>query len=211
MSKPTTTKKQIMRKGSRIVLAALSLLLLVAMAQEVFAQRRWRAKEEVEAGGWYVAYGNELNEEEAARGAVESWVSLQNSERETIRTWADTMLRQAIALMVSGNARGSEIADRFSRDEQRDARRFGVETIRDLLGSRTSGAQILKLGSIEFKAGVIEYRDRSRDYGRREVVFMPYFALRPSYGRSSHHRRFDDDRHDDESWRDRDRDDDGYR
>ncbi len=191
-----------MRKGSRIVLAALSLLLLVAMAQDVFAQRRWRAKEEVEAGGWQVAYGNELSEEEAARGLVAAGVSLQNSERETIRTWADTMLRQAIALMVS--VRGPETADRFSSDEQRDARRFGVETIRDLLGSRTAGAQILNVGSIEFKAGVIEYRDRSRDYGRREVVFMPYFALRSRYG--GHH---DSDRH--ERWRDRDRDDDGYR
>ncbi|MCW5206036.1 hypothetical protein VU08_03765 [Desulfobulbus sp. F5] len=42
-------------RASRLVLVAVSVLLLVAAAQDVFAQRRWRAKEEVEAGGWYVA------------------------------------------------------------------------------------------------------------------------------------------------------------
>lgn len=185
------------------MMAALSLLLLLAMAQEGFAQRRWLAKEEVEAGGWYVAYGNELSEEEAARGAVESWVSLQSGDRESIRTWANTMLRQAIALMVS--ARGPETADRFSQDEQRDARRFGVETIRDLLGSRAAGAQILNLGSLEFKAGVIEYRSRTHDYGRRrrEVIFMPYFALRPGYSRHRHSHFRDRDGYGRDGWRDR--------
>jgi hypothetical protein len=190
-----------MMRASRLVLVAVSVLLLVAAAQDVFAQRRWRAKEEVEAGGWYVAYGNELTEDDAARGNVESWVSLQNSDRETIRTWSDSLLRQAIALMVS-NA-GPESADRFEREHQRDARRFGVETLRDLLGSRTSGAQILSLRSIEFKAGVMEYRDRGSDYGRRrDTVFMPYFALRPKYGHRSRHDGYRDDR--DDYRRDRD-------
>jgi hypothetical protein len=184
-------------KASRIVLAAVSLLLLVAAAQDVFAQRVWRAKEEVEAGGWYAAYGRELTEDEAARGAVESWVSLQRSDIETLRTWADSLLRQSIALMV--NSVGPDAADGFGRDEQREARRFGVETIRDLLGSRTSGAQILVSGSVEFKAGVIEYRERGWEHGRR-TMFMPYFALRPKYRHRSHR-----DWHDrDDRWRDRD-------
>lgn len=185
-------------KASRIVLAAVSLLLLVAAAQDVFAQRVWRAKEEVEAGGWYAAYGNELTEDEAARGAVESWVSLQRSDIETLRTWADSLLRQSIALMV--NSVGPDAADSFGQDEQREARRFGVETLRDLLGSRTSGAQILVSGSVEFKAGVIEYRERGWDrYDRRgrQVMFMPYFALRPKYGHRRHRDR-------DDGWRDRD-------
>jgi hypothetical protein len=185
-------------KASRVVLAAVSLLLVVA-AQDVFAQRRWRAKEEVEAGGWYVAYGNELSEDEAARGMVESWVSLQSGDRDTLRTWSDSLLRQAIALMV--HDLGPEGADSFSRDEQREARRFSVETIRDLLGSRTAGAQILVSGSVEVKAGVMEYRDRSADYSRRrETVFMPYIALRLKYGRRHHHSEYRDD------WRNRNRD-----
>ncbi|MCW5200569.1 hypothetical protein VU07_01950 [Desulfobulbus sp. F4] len=186
-------------KASRVVvLAAVSLLLLLmAGTNEVFAERRWEAKSEVEAGGWYAAYGNELTEGEAARGEVESWVSLHRSERESIRAWTDSLLRQSIALMVS--SLGPESADSFGRDDQREARRFGAETIRDLLGSRAAGAQILVLGPVEFKAGVIEYRDR-RDHnyhGRRhETMFMPYFALRLKYGRR-HHR---------DDWRDRDYD-----
>ncbi|WP_417909768.1 hypothetical protein [Candidatus Electronema sp. PJ] len=188
-------------KASRIVLAAVSLLLLVAAAQDVFAQRVWRAKEEVEAGGWYVAYGRELTEDEAERGAVESWVSLQRSDIDTLRTWSDSLLRQSIALMV--NSVGPDAADRFGRDEQREARRFGVETLRDLLGSRTAGAQILVSGSVEFKAGVIEYRERGWDHydrRRRQVMFMPYFALRPKYSHRRHRDR-------DDGWRDRDRGD----
>jgi hypothetical protein len=173
---------------SKIVTTALSLLLLVATAQDVFAQRRWRAKEEVEAGGWQAAYGNELTEDDAARGAVESWVSLQSSDRETIRTWADQLLRQSISLLVS--SAGPEWADNFGRDEQREARRFSVETIRDLLGSRTAGAQILVSGPVEVKAGVIEYRDRRV----HEIMFMPYIALRLKYGRSHRH-------HDRDGWR----------
>lgn len=180
-------------RASKIVLAALSLLLVAATAQSVFAQRRWLAKEEVEAGGWHVAYGRELTEREAERGEVDSYVSLHRSDRETLRTWADTLLRQAVAMMVHDI--GPWAADGFGRDEQREARRFGVETIRDLLGSRTSGAQILLTGPVEFKAGVIEFRDRSSEYSRRrEVYFMPYFALRLKHGRGHHRPDFRDDR-----------------
>lgn len=190
-------------RASRIVLATLSLLLVAVTAQSVFAQRRWLAKEEVEAGGWHVAYGRELTEREAERGEVDAWVSLHRSDREAIRTWSDSLLQQALAMMV--HDLGPWAADGFDRSEQREARRFGVETIRDLLGSRAAGAQILLTGPVEFKAGVIEYRDRSSEYRRgREVYFMPYFALRLKNGRRHHRSDFHDDRDD---WRDRDRHD----
>jgi hypothetical protein len=193
-------------RASRIVLAALSLLLVAATAQNVFAQRRWLAKEEIEAGGWHVAYGRELTEREAEQGEVDFHVSLQRSDREAVRTWADELLRQALAMMV--HDLGPWAADGFGRDEQREARRFGIETVRDLLGSRVAGAQILLTGPVEFKAGVIEYRDRSSEYRRhREVFFMPYFALRLKHGRRSPHRP--DFRNDRDGWRDRDYDRDG--
>jgi hypothetical protein len=100
---------------------------------------------------------------------------------------------------------GPSSADGFSRDEQREARRFGIETIRDLLGSRVAGAQILLTGPVEFKAGVIEFRDRSSEYRRRrEVFFMPYFALRLKHGRRHDRPDFRDDR---DGWRNRDHDD----
>uniref|UniRef100_UPI0040578100 hypothetical protein n=1 Tax=Candidatus Electronema sp. TaxID=2698783 RepID=UPI0040578100 len=193
-------------RASRIVLAALSLLLVAATAQNVFAQRRWLAKEEVEAGGWHVAYGRELTEREAERGEVDFHVSLHRSDRETLRTWADSLLRQAVAMMV--HDLGPWAADGFSRDEQREARRFGIETIRDLLGSKVAGAQILLTGPVEFKAGVIEYRDRSSEYRRhREVYFMPYFALRLKPGRRHHRSDRSDFRDDHNRWRDRGHDD----
>ncbi|MCW5199165.1 hypothetical protein VU05_00250 [Desulfobulbus sp. F1] len=62
-----------------------------------FCSEKVASKGRSRSGRLVCSYGNELTEGDAARGNVESWVSLQNSDRETIRTWSDSLLRQAIA------------------------------------------------------------------------------------------------------------------
>lgn len=181
-------------KVSRWAAAVMFLFLFVVVAQDVFAQRgRSRAEEDVEAGGWYMGYGDELTERDAEQGNVAPGVSLYNSDREEVRAWAESLVRQAMALMV--NRRGTDTVRDFGHDEQREARRLTIQTVREMLGSRQSGSAVLDLRSIEVKAGVLEYRSRRSGGGYeerrgRETIFVPYVGLRPTHERR--HR----DRHD---------------
>lgn len=161
---------------SKCTFFAVCFLCLAFSAESVFAQRAWMARESVETEGWHVAYGNELRGRDAYHGYVEPGVSLfdrrSRRDRRAVRAWADTLVLQALALMV--NREGVDSAMYFRHKEQRDARKFFVDTVRELLRSRASGAQILDAGAVEVKAGVVEY-------GRRRPRFVPYVGLRPKY------------------------------
>lgn len=161
---------------SKCTFFAVCFLCLAFSANNVLAERGWMAREAVETEGWHVAYGNELTGRDARRGYVEPGVSLYDRssrrDRRAIRAWADSLVLQALALMV--NREGVDSAMYFRHKEQRDARRFFLDTVRELLRSRASGAQILDAGAVEVKAGVVEY-------GRRRQVLIPYVGLRPKY------------------------------
>uniref|UniRef100_UPI00405700CB hypothetical protein n=1 Tax=Candidatus Electronema sp. TaxID=2698783 RepID=UPI00405700CB len=123
-------------------------------------------EEEPDFGGWHVAYSNEVTEKQAAQGYVNFQLSLFSGDAEIIESWADFMLRQAVALMV--HKAGPELADQFTPDEQQHAGRFGVATIKKLLRSKQSGYEQKNFSSLVVKAGVT----------KRGGKFIPYFALR---------------------------------
>jgi hypothetical protein len=137
------------------------------LAQNSVAQPVSQLTDEPDIGGWHVAYSNEVTENQAAQGYVDSQLSLFNGDAHAIEAWADFMLRQTVALMVHQD--GPELADKFTQDDQRAASMFGAATIKKLLRSRTAGSEQINLSFFAFKAGTIERGDK----------FIPYFALRP--------------------------------
>lgn len=177
--------------ASRWRAAAVSLLLLACVVPGALAGG-WREKQEVERDGWQAAYGNELTEADADRGAVAPGVFIYAERRtramDALHDWADALVRQAEAKMTS--SLGPASARDFGQEARWQARRLTVRTVRDLLRSRQEGvSEIISWGGIEFKAGVLRYRGRERDgrsldYDRRpgEVLFVPYVGLRPRFG-----------------------------
>jgi hypothetical protein len=195
-------------KAAKPVLAVLALLFVMTAATAVMARsensRRNGAEEGVETGGWLVAYSDELTGQEALQGLVAPGVSLY-AERggrgmDAVHDWADSLVRQAAALLPRRTAR------ELDRREQFQARRFTVRTIRELLRSQLAGEELMDLGALELKAGLMEYRDRrsrrdrdrdDRWQGRRksEQIFVPYVGIRAKVEQPS--RRWDRDSRDD--------------
>ncbi len=152
----------------RFIFFAACFLSISSSVSDVFAKEsRWREKDAVEAMGWNVAYGAGVTREDAERGMVEAKIFVNGN---TGMTWADALIGQAVALMV--NRKGLDSARDFNKLEQRDARRFFLETMRDLLKNNASGSEILDTGSVEVKAGVMEH-------GERKDILVPYVGIRP--------------------------------
>lgn len=167
---------------AKLMIAALALLLLFgAAAQDALAQRGGRdARQEAEAGGWQAAYSGELTEQEARRGFVEPGLSIfaQRGTRDmmALHDWADELVRQAAAGLRPAAARN------FSSEERLQARRFTVRTVRELLRGQQAGSKQQELLTAEVKAGLLEYKDRSRGW---ISIFVPYVALREKGFRDS--------------------------
>jgi hypothetical protein len=170
---------------SKVLVAALSLLLFAVGTGAAQGGRR-SAEREAEAGGWQVAYGNELTEGEIERGEVQPGVSVfaarGTSEMMRLHDWANMLIQQA-----ANRAAVSSL----DQSGQFQVMRFTVRTVRELIRSRRSGAEEMELNSVEIKVGLLEYRDHDRsswgrDQGRRsDAVFLPYVGMRAKQGRSA--------------------------
>jgi hypothetical protein len=188
--------------ASRWTAAALSLLLLVCAGTGAWAAG-WRERRAVEQNGWHVAYGNDLTEADADRGAVAPGVYIyadrRSPEMNALHDWADALVRQAEAKMSS--SLGPASVRGLGQDARWQARRLTVRTVRDLLRSRSEGvSEIISWGGLEFKAGVLRYRGQERDGGYRdydrrpgEVLFAPYVALRQRPGAGGDDYPYQDD------------------
>jgi hypothetical protein len=192
-------------KAVKPILVTLVLLLFTSAATTAWSRpenrRRQAAEEGVEAGGWQVAYSDEVSERKAVRGIVAPGVFIYaqrgSDDMRAVHDWADSLVRQAAALLPRRDAR------KLDRREEFKARRFAVRTIRELLRSQISGEEVMDLGSLELKAGLMEYRKRDRNRWDRDhrderrprskQIFVPYVGIRAKYDRPSH--RWDRDDH----------------
>lgn len=166
-------------KASFFVL--ISFVILSITSSLGFAQDRRGVQDTVERGGWLISYGAELRGREAEAGEVAPGISLYN--REAARDWARHLVDEAVR--QAEDRYGSSALYSFGHSEQRDARRMLLETVGNLLRSRSAGESRMERGSVTFKAGVMSYIDPYR--GRER--FVPYagikmrrdFDHRPSY------------------------------
>ncbi len=186
------------------LLVILVLLLFASAATTAWAKsedrRRQAAEDGIETGGWQVAYSDEMTEDDAAQGMVAPGVSIYTERGSrgmgAVHDWADSLVRQALALLPR------RVVRELDRKEEFQARRFTVRTIRELLRSQIAGEEIMELGTLEIKAGLMEYRskDRSRrgdrdrweNRRRSEQIFVPYVGILAKDGRPSHRWNRDD-------------------
>lgn len=155
---------------NRWMRAAVLLLLCAVVgmtsADWATAQSSWRqeAERDVAEDGWRAAYSAGLTEQDARRGEVAPGISIfavrGTMEMMRLHDWANALIQQA----AGGTGLG--------QDEQFQAMRFTVRTVRELIRARRSGSQTLDLNGLEFKAGVIERG------GSFERLLVPYVALR---------------------------------
>lgn len=163
---------------------AFFLLLFVGMAAADWAgaqgRQRQEAERDVEEDGWRAAYSAGLTEQEAGRGEVAPGISIfagrGTMEMMRLHDWANALIQQA------AEAAGSS---RLSQEEQFQAMRFTVRTVRELLRGPRSGDGTLDLNGLQFKTGVLERKGRSRERGWQDSrgggrLFVPYVALRPA-------------------------------
>jgi hypothetical protein len=171
-----------MRKMPQLGIFLLSVFWLVCSSTEVLAWEasKRQAESAVELGGWLVVYSNEISEREAERGMVAPGIFLSDRrDRREARDWAEALIFDLVRQAERDRSIGRSALRSFGTEEQRQARRLTVETVRDLLYRKSSGiSPVMVWDSVEFKTGIIEYRERSRDRRRPDMVFVPYVALR---------------------------------
>lgn len=174
-----------MNVAKRFFMAVSLLLLVVGLADADWAAAeggRRSAEREAEAGGWQVAYGNQLTERDVAQGEVQPGVSIFSArgtrEMGVLHEWANALVQQAAV-------------GQLEQEERFQAMRFTVRTIRELIRNRQPGAQQMELNTVEIKAGLLQYHDRDRsgwghNRGERsaEMVFVPYVGMRAKAGSS---------------------------
>lgn len=188
-------------KAVQSVLAVLLLAVLAGMTATTVQARheengRKAAELEVEANGWKVAYADELTEQELERGEVAPGVFIYAKRdgrgMDALHEWADSLVRQAAALQPRRT-----VAD-FDLSAQAQARRLTVRIIRELLGGRASGDELLEIGALELKAGVMEYMEYREQEARQkpwsqyqdeevrvaERIFVPYVGIRTKHEES---------------------------
>ncbi len=150
----------------RWVRAAFALLICVGLAAAGRAGAQ-EAAADVETGGWRAAWSGGVHERDAGRGEVAPGISIfavrGTMEMMRLHDWANALIQQAADRAGLGG---------LAQDEQFQAMRFTVRTVRELIRARRSGAATLDLNGLEFKAGVLE---EQRYSGR---LLVPYVALR---------------------------------
>ncbi|WP_417909769.1 pYEATS domain-containing protein [Candidatus Electronema sp. PJ] len=168
--------------AAKVLLMAASLLLLVvgtAAADWSAGEHggRQSAEREVEVGGWQVAYGNRLTQGDVERGEVQPGVSIfaarATREMGLLHEWANALVQQAANLAAVRDV---------GQEDQFQAMRFTVRTVRELIRGRQPGSQQMELNSVTIKAGLLEYRDR-HERGA-EVIFVPYVGMKAKLGGS---------------------------
>jgi hypothetical protein len=170
-----------MQAAKVLLMAASLLLLIVGTAAADWSSgdhgSRQAAEREVEAGGWQVAYGNRLTQGDVERGEVQPGVSIfaarGTREMGVLHEWANALVQQAANLATIRN---------LGQEDQFQAMRFTVRTVRELIRSRQPGSQQTDLSSVAIKAGLLEYRDRHER--RSEVFFVPYVGMKAKLGGS---------------------------
>lgn len=130
-------------------------------------------RDQIERGGWSVAYSAQMTERDAAYGNVEPGLSVFESDRREIREWAERILNRSLSEMENRFRNDAGLL-RYDEDTRKDVRRFFVRNVSALLRSRQGGEEIMRVRDIEVKAGVMEYFSR-RD---NEKVIVPYLGLR---------------------------------
>ena len=112
---------------------AMVLALLVAAGAAQAQDGRRNAEQQAEAGGWQVAYGNELTERDMERGEVQRGVSIFSArgtaEMGRLHDWADALLGEAASRARISN---------FDQKDRFQAMRFTVRTVRELIRNRRS-------------------------------------------------------------------------
>ncbi len=168
----------------------MSLFMFAFVAPTAFAKSVWKdEKNAVEKGGWYVTYGNKLNEADVLQGSVEPGISIYLGQhpgernREAVQAWAESLIRKSIVRMETGL--GSAAVRDFGLEEQKKARRLTVRSVKKLLRKQQAGvSNILTRGTVEFKAGVSKYIKNKKQWKQgiqtsvTTVTFVPYVALR---------------------------------
>ena len=171
-----------MKKVSQLGVFVLSVFWLLCASTESFAWEasKRQAEREVEQGGWLVVYSTEISEREAAQGMVAPGIFIDDRrDRRAVRDWAEALIFDLVRQAERDRSIGRSALRSFGSEEQRQARRLTVETLRDLIYRQSAGmSSSIVWGSVEFKTGVIEYREGRRERRRPTTVFIPYVALR---------------------------------
>jgi hypothetical protein len=129
---------------------------------------KWEIKEQIKAGGWKVAEGGELTETDVIQGVVAAGISIYTGNSAPFVAWLKALVTNCLSQLASN------IQTQFTEAARQQAIAVAETTIRNLLSQKSSGAEFLNFGSIQFKAGVAKYMGRNR-------VWVPNLSLEGGY------------------------------
>jgi len=93
---------------------------------------------QIRAGGWIVAYGRELTEQDALEGAVAIGVSIFSANSSPALEWLDELVNESLAKLETS------ILNTFTSAVRQEAINFALKVLQNLLqGGGHAGVQFL--------------------------------------------------------------------
>lgn len=151
-----------------------------------YSTNKWEVKKDIEGSGtkkWYVAWGREINERDAADGVVAAGVSVFTGGA-SFTLWVENLVRTSILEMQRSIGK---LAISFERGFQDRMVAVAEKTISDgLRGKKPNISEIIESIGIEMKAGVLKYSGANQVIlpGGNDVTisrtfgYIPFVAVR---------------------------------
>ena len=139
-----------------------------------YETNKFRLKARVEAGGWHVAWADDIAEKDALAGLVAAGVSVNSANPGPFLAWVDYLVNRT---MVSLQQSGARIPGNL----QREVRGIAAQVIREAVRGRSAKEISRNFGGMGVKAGAIQYSGANM-LGNQVVTrtwgIKPYIAVR---------------------------------
>lgn len=121
--------------------------------QTQFVTNRDVQQNNVAAGGWVVAYGDEFPETKLIEGAVIAYYA-----PDEIGPWMQKVISDSEKTLETN------VQNKFTEEFQAQAEAFATEEINNLLQGKREGKDYMPNQQVEFKAGVVKYTGHNKAY-----------------------------------------------
>jgi len=126
---------------------------------------------EVRAGGWVVAFSDDISETDAAQGVVAGGVSIYAGNPGPFIAWVDALVNRTVSSLSADAQR------KFTSAARSQAEKLAAEVIKAAISGRSQKEVFRQFDTIDFKAGAIKYS--GRNYAAGQAVGPPTWGLKP--------------------------------
>ena len=146
-----------------------------------YQTNKFDLQNEVEGGGWTVAWAEDISETDALKGVVAAGVSIYSSNPEVFMQWIKNLIDRTVDSLYAN----------MQKEYSEKAVELASEVIISAIQGKTAKEISASMDTVDFKAGAIKYSGRnyigdttiSRTWGLKPYVA---FRIRSSSARGQH-------------------------